>query len=132
MSVGVLLITHGSFGDSLAEALAHVLGAPPSGLAVMAVDSDSNSEQLHTQAKAHLQLVDAGDGVIILTDLIGATPANLAGRLKNDTTRIVTGVNLSMLMRVMNYRHLSLAELAEKALTGGHDGIMELESDPSA
>ena len=60
----------------------------------------------------------------VLTDMYGSTPSNIACRLTGTHTKVVAGINLPMLIRVLNYPRLTLTELAEKALSGGRDGIM--------
>ncbi|CAK0770012.1 hypothetical protein CCP3SC15_4060003 [Gammaproteobacteria bacterium] len=68
--------------------------------------------------------LDQGDGVLVLTDMYGSTPSNIACRLDSEKVRIVAGVNLPMLIRVLNYSYLSLEDLTNKAISGGRDGII--------
>lgn len=127
MNTGVLLITHGRLGHELLETLFYMAGDDTLHAEALAVDSDRKGEDLEAEAQACLARLDTGDGVLVLTDLIGATPANLASRLnESGNVRVVAGVNLPMLVRVMNYRALPLQELAMKALSGGRDGIIQL------
>jgi PTS system ascorbate-specific IIA component len=79
------------------------------------------------RAKKALAALDTGDGVLVLTDLFGSTPSNIAARLLDSSrTRVVTGINLPMLIRVLNYPQLDLASLAAKAVSGGLDGVFEM------
>ncbi len=72
--------------------------------------------------------MNKSQGFLILTDLFGSTPSNIASRLQqfqeSDKIRIVAGLNLPMLIRVMNYPHLALDELTQKAVSGGKDGVI--------
>ena len=79
-----------------------------------------------------LKQLDNGDGVLILSDICGATPCNIANRLVN-TGRVecLSGVNLSMLVRALNYRNESLEVVVEKALAGGKEGVMRIYSRSS-
>ena len=71
--------------------------------------------------------LDTGDGVLILTDLCGATPSNIACRLSHlQHVKVVVGLNMPMLLRILNYPNLSLEEMAEKAVDGGRQGVMLL------
>jgi PTS system ascorbate-specific IIA component len=69
--------------------------------------------------------LDQGDGVIVLTDMFGSTPSNIATALTRDNEHVtvIAGVNLPMLVRLMNYPRLSMAQLKDKALSGGREGI---------
>jgi PTS system ascorbate-specific IIA component len=125
MSVGVLLLTHESMGGALVTAARHVLGRLPLTLEVQEVSSDGDPEQLLRAAAGHARELDQGDGVLVLSDLYGATPCNIAQRLPNLGVRMhcVSGLNLPMLLRVLNYPEQTLDELAETAASGGRSGI---------
>ena len=76
-------------------------------------------------AKQAAEKLDSGDGVLVLTDMYGATPSNIACRLRKlHDVRVVAGLNLPMLIRVLNYPGLDLDELMHKALSGGRDGVL--------
>lgn len=126
MSTAILLVTHDGIGASLLDTARYMLGEVPAGVEALAVDSDAATEELERQAGEVLSRLDGGDGVLMLTDLVGSTPANLADRLAaGPRYRAVTGLNLPMLVKVLNYGHLPLDELAAKAIEGGRDGILE-------
>lgn len=130
MSVGILIIGHDNVGESLRDNAVKTFGAQPLPLAVVSIGRDCEPERAHAQASAIIQALDQGDGVLVLTDICGATPCNIATRLLGEArVKIVTGVNLPMLLRVLNYADLSLERLVDKAITGGRDGIVEI-SDP--
>ncbi|MBI3774307.1 MAG: PTS fructose transporter subunit IIA [Gammaproteobacteria bacterium] len=125
MTVGLLIITHNDVGRVLLDATVGMLGVQPIPTAVLGVTSDKDPEAMIDRAHQLVREVDHGDGVLILTDLFGSTPSNVAWALQHHIhTIIISGVNLPMLLRVMNYPKLTLPELAEKALSGGRDGVL--------
>ncbi len=127
MSVGLLIITHDGIGPSLLGTTSHMLGGCPLQAKLLMASRDSDPVELAATANDYIKQLDSGDGVLILTDQYGSTPSNIAAKLKDDNTRAIAGLNLSMLIRVLNYPQLSLDELVEKALSGGRDGIVEVE-----
>ena len=125
MTVGLLLITHNDIGSSLLETATKTFGSCPILVETLCVSSDSDRDLLVEQASAMVQDLNGGDGVLILTDVFGATPSNIAGSVSpRERVRVVSGVNLPMLIRVLNYCGLDLETLADKAVTGGRDGIV--------
>ncbi len=121
--VGLLLITHGRLGEVLLETAEQMLGVCPLAAATLAVGREVDPESLERRARALLEGVDRGAGVLVLTDIFGSTPANVASRLQGPGVRVVAGLNLPMLIRVLNYPELGLEELAAKAESGGRDGV---------
>ena len=86
---------------------------------------DCDPERVLQDARRAAGRLDSGDGVLVLTDVYGATPSNIACRLSDfRRVRVVAGVNLPMLLRVLNYPDLQLDELAAKAISGGQDGVL--------
>jgi len=125
MSVGLLLITHNEIGAAILHAASRMLGNCPLEARALAVTEDSKPDELRIQARAMAAQVDSGDGVLVLTDLYGSTPSNIANSVPTGSgLRVLAGINLSMVVRVLNYPALSLADLAEKAFSGGRDGIL--------
>lgn len=129
MSVAVLVITHHEIGYALVNALKTTYGnGLPLLLKTFEVRADADPDKLIPELKQIITQLDQGEGVLVLTDLFGSTPSNIAYELqKENNIRIVTGLNLPMLIRVMNYPTLSLLELAEKAMKGGQAGIIGSE-----
>ena len=127
MSVGLLIITHDGIGPSLLGTTSYMLGGCPLNAKLLMASRDCEPIELTETAQDYIKQLDSGDGVLILTDQYGSTPSNIAAKLKNENIRAIAGLNLSMLIRVLNYPQLSLDELAEKALTGGRDGIVEVD-----
>jgi PTS system ascorbate-specific IIA component len=123
--IGVLLLGQCEIGEALLFAAAHVLGARPLQLEVLQFEHDCDPEQLRQQIERYLARLDDGHGVLILADVYGATHANVACQLlAANRVEMVCGVNLPMLLRVLNYRHLPLAEVARRAVSGGGEGIV--------
>ncbi len=125
MSIGLLIITHNQIGEALLDTAITMIGGYPLQTRTVAVTLNSNPEQITEHARELTRELDQGDGVLILTDMFGSTPSNIAtSLLDHPHIMLVTGINLPMLIRVLNYSHLGLAELAQKATSGGHDGII--------
>ena len=125
MNVGLLLITHNDVGRVLLNATVGMLGTQPMPTALLDVTSEKDPDALLDCAHQLAREIDGGDGVLVLTDLFGSTPSNIAWALQSDHHAIViAGINLPMLLRVMNYPKLSLTVLAEKAVSGGRDGVL--------
>ncbi|RMD68563.1 MAG: PTS sugar transporter subunit IIA [Gammaproteobacteria bacterium] len=124
MSVGVLLITHAPIGEALLHSATQMLGKCPVEALVLSVFPDSDPDSLLEQARESIKRLNQGEGVLVMTDMYGSTPSNIANHLAEEGVRIVTGVNLPMLVRVLNYAHLDVDALAQKALSGGKEGIL--------
>lgn len=130
MSVGLLIITHDGIGPSLLGTTSSMLGSCPLEAKLLMASRDSDPIELKEKAEEYISALDTGEGVLILTDLYGSTPSNIATQLKEKSRiKIVSGLNLSMLVRVLNYPKLNLDELCTKAISGGHDGIILIEEE---
>lgn len=124
MTVGVLIITHDKFGDTILLNTEHILGMCPLNTKTLSVPFNADPDEMLDTARSLVQSLDEGEGVLIMTDLYGATPSNIAHRLvQNENILIVTGVNMPMIMRIMNYPTLTLDQLVDKAIDGGREGI---------
>jgi PTS system mannose-specific IIA component len=122
---GLLLITHGRLGDDMLDAVKEILTVCPLSTASIAVNSNSDPDQLLETANRLCDKLDDGDGVLILTDLYGSTPSNIANRLiDTHNASVISGANLPMLLRILNYPEMSLAALCDKAANGARDGIV--------
>lgn len=127
MAVSVLTVTHGSLGHELLGTAESVLDAPlPLACRALSVTEASNTDELLSTARKLCAEIDQGDGVLVLTDIFGSTPSNICNKLNAPgDVRVLAGLSLPMLIRTMNYPDLSLDNLAEKALSGAHDGIVD-------
>ena len=126
MTVGVLLLTHEAMGAALVSAARHVLGRLPLPIGVQEIAPQADPEAMLRTAATRARELDRGDGVLVLSDLYGATPCNIAQRLPDLGVRMhcVSGLNLPMLLRVLNYSEQTLDELAQTAANGGRGGIV--------
>jgi len=125
MSVGVLLMTHEAVGQALISAARHVLPKLPLKVAAVEVPAQADPYIMRTLTAHHAREMDEGGGVLVLADLYGATPCNIGLSLGSLGVRLrcVSGLNLPMLLRVLNYAEKPLDELAEIAAAGGRGGI---------
>lgn len=127
MSVGILLLTHEGIGSALLGVASRLLNPLPLRVEALEVAFDGDPDDLLPQASAALRRIDGGDGVLVLTDLYGATPSNLAAALALLGTRVhrVSGLSLPMLLRVLNYAELGLDELPAVAAAGARNGVRQ-------
>ncbi len=126
MAVGILLITHPGIGVPLVEVATRLLRQLPLRVEAFEVPFDGDPDALLPQASAALRRVDSGQGVLVLTDLYGATPSNLAAKVARLGTpvRRVAGLSLPMLLRVLNYAELELDALPAVAAAGARNGTI--------
>ncbi|MCI1064181.1 PTS sugar transporter subunit IIA [Stenotrophomonas maltophilia] len=126
MTCGILLVTHPGVGTALLDVATRLLRQLPLKTEAFEVPFDADLDALLTLASAALRRVDGGDGVLILTDLYGASPANLAGQLARLGTpvRRVSALSLPMLLRVMNYPEQGLDQLPATAAAGTRNGAI--------
>lgn len=125
MSVGLLLITHKGIAQGLLNTAANMLGDSPLPTQALEVPLDADPEIILQQGQAYIQQLDQADGVLILSDIYGGTPCNIGQKLlTSPQIKMVTGVNLPMLVRVLNYPQLNLEDITQKAISGGQDGIV--------
>ena len=123
--IGIFLITHGSLGESLVQCACHVLNKRPQQIVQLGVSGQDDPLDALPLARDMLKLVDSGQGVLVLTDIFGATPSNVALKLlQPGRIEGVAGVNLPMLLRALTYREKDLETLVTKAVAGGRDGVM--------
>ncbi|MBC5763434.1 PTS sugar transporter subunit IIA [Ramlibacter albus] len=127
---GILIIAHAPLANALRQCALHVF--PDCGPLVAAIDVQPNLSPDETLGAARIALdqlthVPQVKGVLILTDIFGATPSNVAQKLVDGTrTRLITGVNLPMLLRTVSYRHEPLETLVSRAMVGGTQGVMQV------
>ncbi len=124
MSVGLLLVTHGKLGHFLLETMTDMIGPLPLATDVLEVRRVQATDVLLRQGQRMIERLDAGDGVLLLTDAYGSTPGNIATHLAALAgTDVVAGVNLPMLVKILNYPQLDLAALTRAAVDGGQRGV---------
>jgi PTS system mannose-specific IIA component len=123
--IGILIVAHGNLGDSLIQCATHVMGSRPPQLEQFGIQTNDDPCAMLPQMQAVVAQLDQGDGVLILSDIYGATPCNIVRKLlKTGKVLGVAGVNLPMLVRALTYRNGDLNALAEKALSGGQEGVI--------
>jgi PTS system ascorbate-specific IIA component len=126
MACGILLVTHPGVGASILTVASALLRQLPLKTEAFEVPLDADLAGLLPQASAALRRVDSGDGVLVLTDLYGASPSNLAAELARLGTplRRVSALSLPMLLRVMNYAEQGLDQLPATAAAGTRNGAI--------
>ncbi|MEK0411869.1 MAG: PTS fructose transporter subunit IIA [Methylophilaceae bacterium] len=130
--IGILLITHGELGKSLIECATHVLGEKPKFLDSLTIENDCAHDNMYKEISEKINLLDQGKGVLILTDIFGATPCNIITKIiEPGKVNAIAGVNLSMLIRSISYRHESFEALIAKAIEGAQDGIIHIQPNES-
>jgi len=125
--VGILIVSHGAFGESLIHCASHVLGKRPLYVRQLGVTVHDDPDEILPVAEDLIRFLDQGQGVLLLTDIFGATPANIANRLLvPGKVEGIAGVNLPMLIRALTYRSEPLETVLQKALSGGSEGVMRM------
>jgi mannose PTS system EIIA component len=128
--IGLLIVTHGEIGSSLLDSAAQILGSRPLQTSTLSVWRQDDPDDLVLRARELMEQIDAGDGVLILTDLFGATPGNVVSKLLEDgRVEGVSGVSLPMLLRVLTSRNGSIAAAVQRALSGGTEGLVHMNTD---
>jgi mannose PTS system EIIA component len=128
--VGILLVTHNGLGTSLLDCVRHVTGKMPPNLKSISVLADDDPKAKEAEGHALIRQLDTGNGVLILTDIYGATPCNIARHLcQPGHVEGVAGVNLPMLLRLVCGPELGLREMAHRALEGGRDCIVSMNTE---
>lgn len=123
MSVAIALITHPGIGPAMRDRAQEILARSLDG--VTAIELDSGKTDPLPRLEELLAGLDTGDGVLVLTDLPGATPCNQAQRATPPHSVLISGLNLPMLMRAWNYRDRPLDELRDLVMDGGRAAILE-------
>ncbi len=127
--IGILLITHGTLGESLIHCACHVLNKRPARLKQLAVTAQDDPLLLLPHARALIKELDGGHGVLILSDIYGGSPSNITAKLLiPGKVEGVAGVNLPMLIRALTYRDRSLQTIVTKAVSGGCEGVVRIPS----
>ena len=126
--IGILIVSHGAFGESLIHSASHVMGKRPLYLRQLGVTVHDDPDAIFPMAEELIRFLDQGEGVLVMTDMYGATPSNIATRLlRPGRVEGLAGVNLPMLIRALTYRDLPLLKVLDKALAGAAEGVMRME-----
>ncbi|MBM3341445.1 MAG: PTS fructose transporter subunit IIA [Betaproteobacteria bacterium] len=125
--IGILLITHGTLGESLVQTAIHMLNKRPARVRQLGVTAQDDPLLLLPHAQAIVKELDSGSGVLILTDMYGGTPSNIAAKLiVPGKVEAVAGLNLPMLIRALTYREKTLELMITKAVSGGCEGVVRV------
>ncbi|MBK9661593.1 MAG: PTS fructose transporter subunit IIA [Nitrosomonas sp.] len=125
--IGILVLTHEDLGDHMIRCASHVVGMQPPQLMHLGVFVQDDPDVVLSRARALVQQLDSGDGVLVLSDMFGATPCNIASRLvQPGKVECIAGVNLPMLVRVLTYRNEPLPVVIDKGLSGGQSGVLSI------
>ena len=127
--IGILIVSHGAFGESLIHSASHVLGKRPLYLRQLGVTVHDDPEEILPVAQDLIRFLDQGRGVLVMTDIYGATPSNIASRLLvPGKVEGLAGVNLPMLIRALTYRDEGdLMEVLAKSQSGAVEGVVRME-----
>jgi PTS system ascorbate-specific IIA component len=128
--IGILIVTHGEIGTSMLSSASQILGGAQQQVATLSVWRHDDPDDLVLRARQLLEQIDAGEGVLVLTDIFGATPGNVVSRLLEDgRVEGVSGVSLPMLLRVLTSRNGSVTAAVQRALSGGAEGVVHMNTD---
>ncbi len=128
--IGILIVSHGAFGESLIHSASHVLGKRPLYLRQLGVTVHDDPDAILPVAQDLIRFLDQGQGVVVMTDIFGATPSNIGSRLLlPGKVEGLAGVNLPMVIRALTYREkegATLDKLVEKSLAGATEGVVRM------
>ena len=128
--IGVLIVTHGEIGKSMLESAGQILGGVPKQVSTLSAWRHDDPDDLAGRARELAASINTGDGVLVLTDIFGATPGNVVSRLLQDgKVEGVSGLSLPMLLRVLTSRNGSLSGAVKRAMSGGAEGVVHMNQD---
>ncbi len=130
MSTEIIIITQKHVGTALVKAAKNIFGRLPINITAVSVNYRANPDTLITKLQHTIEQLSYDKEVLILTDLYGSTPSNIANKLANlckHHVRTVAGLNLPMLLKVLDHAYLPLKHLAEQAIEGGQRGVFECQ-----
>ena len=121
--IGIVIVAHGGLAREYLAAIEHVVGRQP-GMLAIAIEADHDRQAKQREIVAAADAVDAGDGVVVVTDLFGGSPSNLSLRAcAQPNRRILYGANLPMLIKLAKSRHLPVGEAVRSAMEAGRKYI---------
>ncbi|MDB4137987.1 PTS sugar transporter subunit IIA [Methylophilaceae bacterium] len=127
--IGILLVTHGEIGKSFIDCASHILGKSINLLECIPVDPKSNLEECQEFINIEIKNLDTGTGVLILTDIYGATPSNILKKFTTqDNVEVITGINLPMLIQAITNRDGKLSQVTSKCMQSAEDSIIRMDS----
>jgi PTS system ascorbate-specific IIA component len=127
--VGILLLTHAPLGNAFIEAATHVFRGRPDRIEALDVWADQDPAEVKRLANEAIARLDEGNGVLVITDVMGGTPSNCTLPLAQPgTVEVIAGISLPMLLRALTYRHDTLDVVVEMALAGGQSGAVRVDN----
>jgi PTS system ascorbate-specific IIA component len=130
--ISLLIVAHGNLGESLIQCATHVLGKRPDALENLDLAACDDPATMLDKAHRLLADLDQGEGVLVLTDIYGATPCNTVCKLvASGRVEAVAGVNLPMLLKALTYRDQGMDTLLVKTVAGGQAGIFPIHPEQS-
>ncbi|AZN37576.1 PTS sugar transporter subunit IIA [Iodobacter ciconiae] len=128
--VGIIIVTHVSLGEALVSCAQHIMARDLPNLLQLSVSKADEPDEVVKRASEMISRLDDGSGVLLLTDIYGGTPSNVAQRLvRAGKVEAIAGVNLPMLVRTLSYSHQALEVVVSKAITGGLEGVLYMLPD---
>lgn len=125
--IGIVIVAHGGLAREYLAAMEHVVGRHP-GTAAVAIEADDDCASKQDEIDAAIRAVDTGEGVVVVTDMFGGTPSNLAMEACREGGRMVIyGANLPLLVKLAKARRLPMREAVATALTAGRKYINSVE-----
>ena len=127
--VGILLLTHAPLGRAFIQAASHVFRARPENVEAVDVEADQDTGEVKALASAAIERLDTGDGVLVITDVMGGTPSNCTLPLcQPGRIEVIAGISLPMLLRALTYRNNTIDVVVEMALAGGQGGAVKVDN----
>ena len=128
---GIIIVAHTPLASALLEFVGHIYGQVPEQIFAVNVPPHEDSKITLSKLQELVDSIHSENEVLVITDIMGATPSNVASRLMNKSNhshdiQVLTGVNLPMLLRAVSHRHEPLTEIVEKSLQGGQQGVMRI------
>ena len=128
---GIIIVAHTPLASALLEFVGHIYGQVPEHIFAVNVPPHEDSKITLNKLQELVDSLHSENEVLVITDIMGATPSNVASRLMNQSNQsrdiqVLTGVNLPMLLRAVSHRHEPLTEIVEKPLQGGQQGVMRI------
>jgi PTS system ascorbate-specific IIA component len=129
---GILIVAHTPIASAMLDFVDHIYGSIPDKIQAIDIPAHEDTKISAQRLKAAVDLVSDNQQILILTDILGATPANVAGKFALNNTEnqimVITGLNLSMLLRAVSHRHEPLEQIVEKSLQGGTQGVVKIRT----
>jgi PTS system mannose-specific IIA component len=128
--IGIMVVSHEPLGTALIHCTRHIYGRLPVQLAALDVIPDEDPDQAYSAALELLARINDGSGVVVLTDLFGATPSRIAARLAEPHKVVVlAGVNLPMLVKALNNRRMPVEQLVDTLLSSAQGAILQVKPE---